>query len=77
MPTINMHQAKSQLSKLVRMAEDGEEIIIARNGRPAVKLVPASPGPRRLGLWAKDRVNQPPGWDEKIPLEEIFPDLFD
>jgi len=36
MPTINMHQAKSQLSKLVRMAEDGEEIIIARNGRPAV-----------------------------------------
>lgn len=40
MLTINMHDAKSQLSKLVEAACAGEEVIIARNGHPAVKLVP-------------------------------------
>ena len=40
MLTINMHDAKTQLSKLVEAAEAGEEVIIARNGKPAVKLVP-------------------------------------
>ena len=41
MPTVNMLQAKSSLSKLVEAIEQGEEreIIIARNGRPAAKLV--------------------------------------
>ena len=37
---INMHQAKSQLSKLIAAAEAGDDVIIARNGKPAVKLVP-------------------------------------
>lgn len=37
---INMHQAKSSLSRLVERALAGEEVIIARNGEPLVKLVP-------------------------------------
>ncbi len=37
---VNMHQAKTSLSRLVRQALEGEEIIIARNGDPLVKLVP-------------------------------------
>ena len=42
MQTVNMLQAKSTLSKLVEAIESGreEEVIIARNGRPAAKLVP-------------------------------------
>lgn len=42
MPSVNMLQAKSTLSRLVEAIEKGEEreIIIARNGRPAAKLVP-------------------------------------
>jgi prevent-host-death family protein len=35
----NVHKAKSDLSALILMAEEGQEVIIARNGRPAVKLV--------------------------------------
>ena len=54
MTTVNMHEAKSQLSKLVEAVESGaeDEIIIARNGKPAVKLVPikSDKPPRRLGL---------------------------
>ena len=37
---VNMHQAKSSLSRLVERALAGEEVVIARNGRPLVRLVP-------------------------------------
>lgn len=49
MTTVNMHDAKSQLSKLVDAVEKGEvdEIIIARNGRPAARLV-AMRAPREI-----------------------------
>lgn len=40
MLSINMHEAKSQLSKLVERALAGEEIIIARAGQPLVRLMP-------------------------------------
>ncbi len=57
MQTVNMLQAKSNLSRLVEAIEQGEEreIIIARNGRPAARLVPLSTSPvgPRLGV-AKD-----------------------
>ncbi|MGH3995325.1 MAG: type II toxin-antitoxin system Phd/YefM family antitoxin [Pseudonocardiaceae bacterium] len=35
-----MHEAKSQLSRLVDLAQDGEEVIIQRSGRPVAQLVP-------------------------------------
>ena len=54
MPTINMLQAKSSLSRLVETIEQGHEreILIARNGRPAAKLVPmeAVPASKRIGI---------------------------
>ncbi len=39
---VNMHQAKSSLSRLVERALAGEEVVIARNGQPLVQLVPVS-----------------------------------
>jgi prevent-host-death family protein len=52
MKQVNIHQAKTELSKLVERAESGEEIVIARAGKPAAKLVPLTRvrGRRRLGL---------------------------
>ncbi len=52
MKQVNMHQAKTSLSKLVERAGAGEEIVIARAGKPAAKLVPFTRGRarRRLGL---------------------------
>ena len=47
---VNIHHAKSQITKLVAAAEAGEDVIIARNGKPAVKLVPVQPGSFRLGM---------------------------
>lgn len=39
---VNIHHAKTHLSKVIQQAEDGEEIIIARAGKTAVKLVPVA-----------------------------------
>jgi prevent-host-death family protein len=54
MPTFNIHQAKTQFSKLIQMVEAGEEVIIARDGEPAAKLVPIGNPllePRKPGGW--------------------------
>jgi prevent-host-death family protein len=48
---VNMHQAKTSLSRLIERALAGEEIVIARNGEPLVKLVPV----------AKERKRRVPG----------------
>jgi prevent-host-death family protein len=42
---VNMHEAKSQLSKLVALAQKGESVTIAIHGRPVAKLVPIKPQP--------------------------------
>jgi prevent-host-death family protein len=47
MSEIGMHEAKTKLSQLVERAERGEEIVITRNGTPAVRLTPV-PKPNRL-----------------------------
>lgn len=52
MKQVNIHQAKTELSRLVERAEAGEEVVIARAGKPVAKLVPLTKvGKRRkLGL---------------------------
>lgn len=67
MPLVDLLQAKSSLSRLVQAIEDGleSEIIIARNGRPAAKLVPvgaSAPRPR-LGV-AKGKFEVPDSIDD-------------
>jgi prevent-host-death family protein len=49
----NIHEAKSQLSKLVEAALAGEDVVIQRAGKPAVRLVPydAKSKPRSPGAW--------------------------
>ncbi|GMA14082.1 type II toxin-antitoxin system prevent-host-death family antitoxin [Deinococcus metallilatus] len=46
MQTVNLYDAKNQFSKLVDAVEGGEVVVIARNGKPAAKLVPLSYGER-------------------------------
>lgn len=50
MKTVNIHEAKTHLSRLIARAEDGEEVVIARAGRPVAKLVGVQrSGKRPLG----------------------------
>jgi antitoxin (DNA-binding transcriptional repressor) of toxin-antitoxin stability system len=47
---VNIYEAKNTLSELVKRAEQGEEIILSRHGRPVVKRVKLPPKTRELGL---------------------------
>lgn len=51
---VNTHEAKSRLSELIRAAEQGAEVIVARNGRPVAKIVPwkAASSARVPGSWS-------------------------
>jgi prevent-host-death family protein len=63
-PTVNIHEAKTHLSRLVERVEAGEEIVIARAGRPVARLVGLRrrTAPRQPGLW-RGRVNLAPDFD--------------
>lgn len=51
MDTVNIHEAKTHLSRLIDRVEAGEEIVIAKRGKPVARLVPLQPVPaRRPGL---------------------------
>ena len=65
---VNMHDAKTRLSELVAAAERGEEVVIARNGTPAVRLVAITEeyAPVRLGALAGE-IEIGPDFDEPLP----------
>jgi prevent-host-death family protein len=70
---VNMHEAKTTLSQLVAAAESGEEVIIARNGTPAARLVAitAEHPPVRLGALAGE-IEIGPDFDEPLPEFEPY-----
>jgi prevent-host-death family protein len=70
--TVNMHEAKTHLSRLVERAAQGEEIVIAKAGTPRAKLVPyrEEPKPRQLGL-LRGQIWMAPDWDSDEVNEEI------
>lgn len=67
MRTINIHQAKTHLSRLVDEAEQGDSFIIAKAGKPKVQVIrldaPAAPAKRRLGFM-KGMYTLPDNFDE-------------
>jgi prevent-host-death family protein len=76
---INIHHAKTNLSKLIAAAESGEEVIIARNGKPAVKLVLVTAPARKsrkhmLGsgigkIWMADNAFSP---EADLEIQKLF-----
>jgi prevent-host-death family protein len=66
---VNMHEAKTTLSRLVEEVEAGEEILIARAGKPVARLVPVARRKRKLGQW-KGRVRMSADFDAPLPAAE-------
>lgn len=71
MQSVNIHEAKTHLSRFVDLAAAGEEIIIARAGKPVARLVALETlgQPRKLGL-GRGRFNLPENFDA-LAIEEI------
>ena len=71
----NIHEAKTHFSKLIERVGEGEEITIAKAGRPVAKLVPyteSAKPKRKPGLW-KGKVKIHPDFDKPdIELEKLF-----
>ena len=67
---VTMHEAKTHFSKLVRLVEAGEEVIVRRGKDPVAKLVPYEK-PARVSAWGsmKGRIWMAEDWDE--PLEDF------
>lgn len=63
--TVNIHEAKTHLSRLVERVEAGEEVVIARAGRPVARLIRFRPrtDPRTPGFW-RGRVHLAPDFDQ-------------
>ncbi|MGQ2990233.1 MAG: type II toxin-antitoxin system Phd/YefM family antitoxin [Brevundimonas sp.] len=75
MTVFTVHQAKTQLSRLIAAAERGAEVVIARGDKPAVRIVPfvaAEPSPpaRRFGR-LKGQVAMDDRFFEPLPEEEL------
>ncbi len=72
MHQVNIHEAKTQLSKLIQEAISGEDVIIAKGNKPVVKLVSigAQGTQRQLGT-AKGKITMAAGFDE--PLDDFSP----
>lgn len=70
MKTINIHAAKTHLSRLVEEAAAGEEIRIAKAGKPMARLVPLAPEakPRKAGA-LKGRIRIRKDFDAPLPAE--------
>lgn len=66
MVKVNMHEAKSQLSRLAGLAREGEEVVICRAGRPWVRLIPheGSAGSRKPGGF-EGKIRMPPDFDRE------------
>lgn len=72
MRTVNIHEAKTNLSKLIEETSKGEEVIIAKAGKPVARLVPVreSKKRRRLGPLA-GKFSVPKDFDVALPEEVI------
>lgn len=72
MIVVNIHEAKTQLSRLLEQVEQGEDLVIARAGHPVARLVPyvaearkiAPPGAMAGAIWVAD--------DFDAPVDDLF-----
>jgi prevent-host-death family protein len=72
MHIVNIHEAKTQFSKLVESAMNGEETIIAKSGKPVAKLIPISleKPKRRLGV-LKGKIKIADDFDAPLPEDTL------
>ena len=68
---VSIHQAKTQLSKLIAAAERGEEVVISRREMPVVKIVPVQPAKKRVFGALKGKIDIGPEFFDPLPEEEL------
>jgi prevent-host-death family protein len=67
---VNIHEAKTHLSRLIERALAGEDVIVAKAGKPLVRITPIALKKPVLGS-ARGMFTLPPGWDAPMTDEEL------
>jgi prevent-host-death family protein len=68
---VSIHQAKTQLSKLIAAAERGEEVVISRRETPVVKIVPVEQAKKRVFGALKGKIDIGPEFFDPLPADEL------
>ena len=71
MITVNVHEAKTNLSRLLAQVESGEEVIIARNGKPVARLAPVQKRGKPQTDVFKGKFVLPDSFFDPLPEEEL------
>lgn len=71
MVVVNVHQAKTQLSRLLARVEAGEDVVIARRGEPVARLVGCKAPRKRQPNVLKGKVIVPDSFFDPLPEEEL------
>jgi len=71
MTTVTVHQAKTQLSRLIAKAVEGEEVVIATGPTPKVRLTPVAPIKKRQFGALKGVVSLDDSFFEPLPADEL------
>ena len=64
--TVNIHDAKTQLSRLIARTLAGDDVIIAKAGKPLIRLVAVGTSPTREFGFAKGQVSAKAGWERSM-----------
>jgi prevent-host-death family protein len=71
---VNIHEAKTHLSRLLEKVQQGEDVVIAKSGKPVARLVKIEkekPKPRKFGT-ARGTIKLLPGWNDSFTEEELI-----
>lgn len=72
MPTVNVYEAKTQLSRLIDQAAGGEDVVIARNGKPVARLTELETGGGRVKFGVlKGKVTLCDDFDAPLPADTL------
>ena len=71
MTEVNIHEAKTHLSRLLERVQQGEEVVIAKAGKPIAKLVKVEPTSERILGSGIGTIQFTPGWDAPLTDEEM------
>jgi prevent-host-death family protein len=70
---VSIVEAKNRLPQLIRAVEEGEHIIITRNGKPVAQISPAPPERRKVRFGSmRNRIRLHPGWDAPVDLDRFL-----
>jgi prevent-host-death family protein len=70
---VSIADAKNRLTQLVRAVEEGESVVITRNGKPVAQLAPPPPKRRKVRFGSmRGRIRLLPGWDDPVDLDRFL-----